>query len=500
MSGIDFKEVAKHNSPASCWVIIHNNVYDVTKFLPSHPGGSNVILRYAGRDATAEYDPIHPAGILEETLSPSQILGPLDPSTIPISHPSTNSTKPASKQVLLPPLATQISLHDFETTAEKILPPKAWAYYNSAADDCISKHHNNSIFQSILLRPRIFRNVTSISLSTTLLGTPSRLPIFIAPAAMARLAHPLGESAIAQAAGKKGIIQCVSNNASLRPEEISSSRITPNQSLWFQLYIQSDRQKSEKMLQRISAPGSGYTAVVLTLDAPTPGKREQDERVASTVTSTSEASGMGLDKKSHGGEGEGPGKGEGLGKALFLGTAADLTWKDLTWLRKHTHLPIILKGIQTHEDAMLAASEESLKLGVRGIVISNHGGRALDTAPPPLATLMEIRKYAPEVLGKLEVYLDGGIRRGTDVVKALALGARAVGIGRPVLYGLAGYGIDGVERVITILEEEIITAVKLLGVTNLGELGWRCVNAAALERLVWREEETMQRDCGRARL
>ncbi|KAI5801971.1 FMN-dependent dehydrogenase-domain-containing protein [Pyronema domesticum] len=494
MSGIDFKEVAKHNSPSSCWVIIHNNVYDVTTFLSSHPGGSSIILRYAGLDATSEYDPIHPAGILEETLSPSQILGPLDPSTIPKSPPATTSSpKPASEQVPLPPLATQISLHDFETTAQKILPPKAWAYYNSAADDCVSKHYNNSIFQKILLRPRIFRNVTNISLSTTLLGSPSRLPIFVAPAAMARLAHPLGESAIAEAAGKAGIIQCVSNNASLRPEQISAARVTSDQPLWFQLYIQSDRTKSEQMLKRISAKGSGYTAVVLTLDAPTPGKREQDERVANIVAATSAASGMGVGKESK--------KGEGLGKALFQGTAADLTWKDLEWLRKHTHLPIVLKGIQTYEDAILAASQESLRLGVKGIVISNHGGRALDTAPPPLVTLMEIRKYAPQVLEKVEVYLDGGIMRGTDVVKAIALGAKAVGIGRPVLYGLSGYGVEGVERVIKILEEEMATAVRLLGVTSLAELGWRCVNASALEGLVWREEDgAIDRAWGRAKL
>ncbi|KAF8250672.1 hypothetical protein K440DRAFT_128279 [Wilcoxina mikolae CBS 423.85] len=458
MAGIDYNEVAKHNTPTSCWVIIHNIVYDVSDFLPSHPGGANIILRFAGRDATAEFDPIHPPGTLEETLSPSQILGPVDTSTIPITTlpfstttTTTNTSEPAaSEQVVLPPLSSQLSLYDFEASAQSVLSPKAWAYYTSASDDEYTKAHNGSIFRSILLRPRIFRDVEHVDLSTTLLGIPSRFPVFISPAAMARLAHPSGECGIAEAAGKKGVIQCVSNNASLRPEQISSARISPTQPLWFQLYVQTDRSKSEAMLARISHPDSGYKAVVLTLDAPTPGKREADERVANIASASSAASGNGLDPANP------PTQGQGLAKALFAGTSPSLVWEDLAWLREHTHLPIVLKGIQTHEDAALACSPRSLALGVKGIILSNHGGRAADTAPPPMLTLLEIRRYAPDVLEKLEVYIDGGIRRGTDVVKALALGAKAVGIGRPVLYGLSGYGPAGVERVLEILEEEML--------------------------------------------
>jgi isopentenyl diphosphate isomerase/L-lactate dehydrogenase-like FMN-dependent dehydrogenase len=295
---------------------------------------------------------------------------------------------------------------------------------------------------------------------------------------MARLAHSSGECGIAEAAGKRGIIQCVSNNASQRPEQISAAASQP---LWFQLYVQSDRAKSEAMLARISAAGSGYTAIVLTLDSPTPGKREADERVANTAAATSAASGRGVSSTDGGGA--------GLGRALFAGTTPSLTWKDLEWLRAHTHLPIVLKGIQTHEDALLACSEQYLKLGVKAIILSNHGGRALDTAPPALLTLLEIRRYAPEVLQKLEVYIDGGIRRGTDVVKALALGARAVGIGRPALFGLAGYGAKGVERVLEILEEEIATTVRLLGENRVADLGSRHVNVSRLTRDMYEEEE-----------
>lgn len=432
-------------------------------FLDEHPGGSKVILKLAGKDATSEYDPIHPPGTLEETLKPAQILGPIDPSTV-ASLPSPASTPPIPLPPL-PPLDAQLNIDDFAITAERVLSPKAWAYYSSAADDLFTKIHNNTAYQQILLRPRIFRDVRDVDTRTTLCGDTSTLPVFVSPAAMARLAHPTGEAGIAQACGNHGVVQCVSNNASLKPEQIAAARVSPAQPLWFQLYVQIERAKSEALLQRINR--LGFTAIVLTLDAPAPGKREADERAKNVGDTTSGMSGEGV---------RGAVKSEGLGRALFAGTSPSLTWDDLKWLRGQTHLPIILKGIQTHEDAALAASKECIDLGVKGIILSNHGGRAADTAPPPVYTLLEIRKYAPFVLERLEVYVDGGIRRGTDVVKALCLGATAVGIGRPALYGLSGYGPEGVERVLTILREEVETTMRLLGVNSIKELGFRHVS------------------------
>ncbi|KAH8155498.1 uncharacterized protein LAJ45_00508 [Morchella importuna] len=478
---MDAKEVAKHNSRESCWVIINNVVYDVTYFLDSHPGGSKIILKLAGQDATSEYDPIHPPGTLEENLTPSQILGPIDPSTL--SSPSSSTTpKSTIPTPPIPPLEEQLNIDDFAHTAERILPPKSWAYYSSASDDLITKHHNNTAYKQILLRPRIFRDVKDVDTTTTICGSPSSLPIFVAPAAMARLAHPTGEAGIAEACGAQGVIQCVSNNASLRPEQIVAARKSTGQPLWFQLYVQIERSKSEALLQRINT--LGFTAIVLTLDAPTPGKREADERVK-----------FGGESAVSGTSGEGGGvksatavKSEGLGRALFAGTSPSLTWEDLKWLRSQTHLPIILKGLQTHEDAAIAASRECRELGVTGIILSNHGGRGADTAPPPVYTLLEIRRHVPEVLRRLEVYVDGGIRRGTDVVKALCLGATAVGIGRPALFGLSGYGPEGVERVLTILREEVETAMRLLGVNRIDELGMQHINARALEGLIYMPE------------
>ncbi|PWW72563.1 hypothetical protein C7212DRAFT_359964 [Tuber magnatum] len=478
---IDAKEVAKHNTSSSCWVIIHNTVYDVTDFLSSHPGGTKAILSLAGQDATEEYDPIHPPGTLEESLEGSQILGPVDPSTIATVTPTPSPTSAPREgdkgENGIPPLSEQLNLDDFAITAERLLSPKAWAYYSSASDDLLTKKHNSIAYQQILLRPRIFRDVRNVDTRTTMCSSPVAFPVFVAPAALARLAHPSGEAGIAEACGREGVLQCISNNASLKPEQIMTGRVSDKQPTWFQLYVKEERGKSEALLERVDA--LGFTAVVLTLDAPTPGKREADERVKGAGSASSATSGEGVQGKSGS---------RGLGKALFAGTTPSLTWEDIKWLRKHTRLPIILKGLQTHEDAAMAARKEVLELGVTGIILSNHGGRAADTAPPPVYVLMEIRKYAPEVFDRLEVYVDGGIRRGTDVVKALCLGARAVGIGRPALFGLSGYGVDGVRRVLAILRQEIETTMRLLGVCSVGELGLGHINTRALDGLIYQEQ------------
>lgn len=369
----------------------------------------------------------------------------------------------------LPPLSQQINLDDFEKSAERYLAPKAWAYYSSAGDDLLSKAANTANFRKILLRPRIFRDITRTDTRTTLLDTPSALPIFIAPAALAKLAHPSGEMGICAAAGKAGIIQCLSTNASMTPEKVSSARTSPSQRLWFQLYVNTDRRKTEALLSRVRAT-RGFSAVVVTLDASWPGKREADERLKNAVLpedSGSEITGTG--------GGDDSAKQGGLARALFQGTAGNLTWDEVPWLVACSgDMPLVLKGVQTYEDVVLAANTP----GIKGVVLSNHGGRALDTAPDACLTLLELRRYCPEVFSRLEIYIDGGVRRGTDVVKALCLGAKAVGIGRPALFGLSGYGEAGVGRVIQILREEVETCMKLLGVNKVEELGPQYVRLA----------------------
>ncbi|PGH13770.1 hypothetical protein AJ79_03469 [Helicocarpus griseus UAMH5409] len=474
---IDAAEVAKHNSAESCWVVLYGKVYDVTEFLPNHPGGTQIILQLAGKDATEEYDPIHPSGTLEENLKPEACLGTIDPETLSkISSKAVSERKAERTRTEAPAMSTLLNLDDIEAVAQKQISHKAWAYYYSAADDLFSKSLNNTVYRSILLRPRVFIDCTNCDLSVSVLGQHKLgLPIYVSPAAMARLAHPAGEAGISSACSKFNAMQIISNNASMTPEEIVKNA-SPDQVFGWQLYVQTERKKSENMLARINRL-KPVKFVCLTLDAPVPGKREHDERTRAAVQTSSETS---LLQASGGTPMEGGG---GIGQQLFAGTDPSLTWKKtLPWLAEHTKLPIVLKGLQTHEDAYIASLHAPQ---VKAIILSNHGGRAMDTAPPAVHTLMEIRKYCPEVFERVEVWVDGGIKRGTDVVKALCLGAKCVGVGRAPLFGLGAGGVEGVERVLEILSAEAKTAMRLLGVEKVEELGMHHINARAVEQQIY---------------
>lgn len=445
----------------------------------------------SGTDATDEYDPVHPPGTLEESLPKSCHLGPVDASTLPSveqapaasSSTSTTltTTQPTTEPYEVPALEDILNISEFEPAARHLISRKGFAYYYSAADDLHSKHLNSNVYSQILLRPRIFVDCTRCDTSTTMLGHKVDVPIYVAPAAMARLGHPSGEHGIAQACSKWGACQIISNNASMTVEQIVADA-PANQVFGWQLYVQTERSKSEAMLKRI-AKLPQIKFIVLTLDAPVPGKREDDERAKNVGANLPIKSAVQDDTSSSASRPEGvPAKG-GIGASLFAGTAPDLTWAStLPWLKQHTDLPIVLKGLQTHEDALIASLHAPQ---VRGIILSNHGGRAADTAPPSIHTLLEIRKFCPQVFTTVEVYVDGGIKRGTDVVKALALGARAVGIGRAPLYGLGVGGPDGVSRVFEILKAETETAMRLLGVERVEQLGPQHVNTRAVERDIY---------------
>ncbi|KAK2850619.1 hypothetical protein FQN49_005487 [Arthroderma sp. PD_2] len=442
-------------------------------FLPSHPGGASIILQLAGKDATEDYDPVHPTGTLENNLPPEALVGTVDSESL--ANLAPKAVEPEKVTEGPPPLSTLLNMDDIEQVASKQLTQKAWAYYFSGADDLISKSLNNSIYRSILLRPRVFVDCKNCSLATTILGHKLDTPIYASPTAMARLAHPTGEAGIAAACAKFGAMQMISNNASMTPEEIVKDA-SPDQMFGWQLYVQVDRKKSEAMLARIKKL-KAIKFICLTLDAPVPGKRELDERTKAIAATPAVAD---IVKSSGGREIAG---GSGLGQQLFAGTDPSLTWKDtLPWLLKHTDLPIVLKGIQTHEDAYIASLHSPQ---VQGIILSNHGGRAMDTAPPAVHTLMEIRKYCPEVFNRIEVWIDGGIKRGTDIVKALCLGAKGVGVGRNALFSLAAGGAPGVERMLEILTAETMTAMRLLGVDKVEDLGMQHINARAVEQQLY---------------
>ncbi|KAI9049239.1 hypothetical protein LZ554_007086 [Drepanopeziza brunnea f. sp. 'monogermtubi'] len=480
---ISIQEISKHNIPEDLWIVVDDNVYNLTEFAPNHPGGADIIHRYAGRDASSAYNEIHAPSLIKSSLPPSKHVGQIDTSSLTTEWakppPSvTASLSPNAK----PPLDTLISTHDFASSARATLTKKTWAFYSSAATDLRTKERNNSAYADIGLRPRILVDVKDVDTSTKMLGQNMSVPIFCSPAAMAKMVHPDGEKGLARGCKNSGIPQCVSTNASFPIAEIFNSVSGPGHyghfeketemPIFFQLYVDKQREKSEKLLNDVEK--LGVKAIFVTVDAPVPGKREEDERVKADESLSTPMSGAKAKNDSKGGS---------LGRIMGAYIDASLSWKDIPWLRSCTSLPIVLKGVQTHMDVQKAA-----EMGIGGVLLSNHGGRSLDTAPAPVLLLLELQKNCPEVFDKLEVFVDGGIMRGTDVFKALCLGARSCGIGRGFLYAL-NYGSEGVEKYVEILRDELETTMRMMGVTDLSQVHPGMLNTGAVDHLIPGGEE-----------
>jgi len=321
-----------------------------------------VIYQYAGRDATAAYSEIHAPSILTSNLPSSKCIGAVDKTTIDPDWARPPPEKTPELQLNeKPPLHTLINAHDFEEVASRTLTKKTWAFYSSAATDLLTRNANKSAFDRLWFRPRILRNVRDVSTRTRILGADVSMPLFISPAAMARLVHPEGEKAMARACAEKGVAQCISNNASFTVGEIVECQ-PKGHPFFFQLYVNRDRKKSEQHIRQ--AKELGCRGIWVTVDAPVIGKREADERVKAEGTETSSMSGSKAGNDAKGG---------GLGRMMGSYIDSSLTWEDLEWLKSVTDLPIVLKGIQHAEDAKLA-----MEHGLQGIVVSNHGGRSLD--------------------------------------------------------------------------------------------------------------------------
>lgn len=335
-----------------------------------------------------------------------------------------------------------LNLQDYERLARERLDPNAWSYYSTGADDEVTLGEERAAFERLKLVPRVLRGVGEPDLTTTVLGAPVSTPVLVAPTALQELSHTEGEAATARAAGEAGSLMVAATRSSQPLESIAASATGP---LWFQLYIHRNATHSaEELVQR--AERVGFEAIVLTVDAPRWGRRERSLRLGSD-----------------------------LPKEPALGNfeAADdpepgaLSWEDVSWLRSLTSLPVVLKGVLSPEDAKLAVES-----GVDGIVVSTHGGRQLDTVPAAVEALPAV---AEAVAGRAEVYVDGGIRRGTDVLKALALGARAVFIGRPVIWGLAVDGEGGARHVLELLTGETRLDMILAGLPDLESVGPECL-------------------------
>ncbi|MBI4529042.1 MAG: alpha-hydroxy-acid oxidizing protein [Deltaproteobacteria bacterium] len=327
--------------------------------------------------------------------------------------------------------AGPINLFEFEALSKERLPKEEYDYIAGGATDEISVERNRRAFESWALRPRVLRNVSALDLSTTVVGTRVNFPVLLAPCGGHKKAHPEGEFASYRAATACGTILAVSANASADFQELTKA--APGH-LWLQMYPFRDPEMTKSWLQ--GAKELGYEAVCITLDSQWPPKRERNIR-----NNYKQMRGANYPKL-------GPGESRGPG-----GGNPAATWKDLEWIKSATDLPVVAKGIMTGEDVELCA-----EAGADAVIVSNHGGRHLDNT---LATIEVLPEAVAAANGKIEVLLDGGIRRGADVVKALALGAKAVFIGRPLFWGLAVAGEQGVTRVLEILREEIeITMAK----------------------------------------
>jgi 4-hydroxymandelate oxidase len=342
-----------------------------------------------------------------------------------------------------------INLHELDEMARDRLPQAHYDYIAGGADDEMTNRRNRLDFESIALRPRYFVDVSHIDTATTVLGDHVDLPVLLAPAAGHKLCCPDGELATARAAAQAGTAMILSTLSTVRMEDVAAETTGPK---WFQLYVYKDREVTRQLVQRAEA--SGYKALCLTVDVPVIGNRERDLRNAFAFPKEYPLANF-LDMEL----GNMPigvvNEASGLGIYIVSKWDPGLTWDDFDWFRSITDLPIVIKGILTGEDAKLAAEH-----GAAGIIVSNHGGRQLDGVLSGISALPEV---VAAVDGKCEVFVDGGVRRGTDVLKALALGARAVLIGRPYMWGLAIAGEEGVSAVLETLRREINNAMALSG-------------------------------------
>ncbi|WP_110961266.1 alpha-hydroxy acid oxidase [Acidovorax sp. ST3] len=349
-----------------------------------------------------------------------------------------------------------VTLADHEQHARTQLDDNAWAYFSGGAADEISLRANRTAWDALSLWPRVLRPLAGGHTRVPLLGRTLAHPILLAPVAFQRMAHPDGELALAYAAAALGAGVVLSTQASVSVESVAQA-VLPDPGrgpLWFQLYLQPDRGFTQALVQRAEA--AGYEALVLTVDAPTSGVRDRERRAGFRLPS-----------------GVGPVNLAGLQtpaspplnpgqSALFDGLLHHApTWDDIAWLQSITRLPVLLKGVLHPADARQAVS-----VGAAGLIVSNHGGRTLDTAP---ATATALPRVVQAVGGAVPVLVDGGIRRGTDVLKAMALGASAVLVGRPAVWGLANAGAAGVAHVLRLLRDELEVAMALTGCATLAE-------------------------------
>ena len=347
-------------------------------------------------------------------------------------------------------LSTLVNVADFERAAGDRLEAGTYGYYAGGAGDERTLADNVAAFARHRLLPRVLVDVADVSAATTVLGTEIAMPLIVAPTALQRLAHPDGEPGMARAAAAANTIFTLSTLATSRPTEVAST--CPAAPRWFQLYVLKDRAVSEAL--RDEACANGFEAIVLTVDAPRAGRRERDFRTGFAVPPDVDM--PAIDAAMGGRSSPTP-------QEFFAQVDASLTWRELEHLAADCPVPVIVKGIHAPDDAVRA-----IEHGAAAVIVSNHGGRQLDTVPASIDMLPAV---VDAVGGRAEVLVDGGIRRGTDVLVALALGAKAVLVGRPMLWALAAAGEAGATRLLQLLHDEIELGLRLLGAPTPEDVG-----------------------------
>ncbi len=349
-----------------------------------------------------------------------------------------------------------INLFEYESLAAQNLSQMALDYYASGAWDEITLRDNRAAYERYKLRPRMLVDVSQRNLTTKILGQHISIPILIAPMAFQCLAHPKGELATAKVAAHFGTTMVLSTLSTKKLEDVALASNLPK-SLWFQLYVHRDRQLTRALVERAEA--AGYQALCVTVDAPILGQRERDHRNQFSLPS-----GMELANLKAMANLEIPQTQDESGLFTYFANQLDpaLTWEDIEWLQSLTSLPVVVKGILRGDDAIRAVEH-----GAKAIIVSNHGGRQLDGA---IATIDALAEVVAAVGNQVDVLVDGGIRRGTDILKALALGAKAVLIGRPILWSLAVDGEAGARHVLELLRDELDVAMALSGCAKIEDI------------------------------
>lgn len=349
------------------------------------------------------------------------------------------------------PWVRAVNVHEFETLAEGVAEPSAWAYLAGGSGDEHTLAWNPQAWAAIGLAPRTLVDVSSLDLTVTLLGRTLAHPVVLAPAAMHQLLHPEGELATRRGATAAEALYIQSTLATISVEEVGKAA---DGAWWFQLYVQPDRTFTLDLVAR--ARDAGAEAIVVTVDTPVLGARDRDRRLGRSLPTELEIPNL------RGAQPGAPDPRPPHRRLYDSGLDATLSWADLDWLIDNAGLPVLLKGVLRADDAV-----RGVDAGVAGVIVSNHGARNLDTVP---ATADALPGVVAAVDGRVPVLVDGGIRRGTDIAKALCLGATAVCIGRPYLWGLAVGGADGVQRVVELLRTELERAMALLGAPRIRDL------------------------------